>query len=242
MDITVVDALFGGGIATILITLVLTAMSISSFGIMLAEGLTVRRDLLAAPHQYARSAGMPHLAEHLQDSVWGKIESEVQDLPDETGEMRELRLAEIIERYNGKSWGRLSFLASIGANAPFVGLFGTVVGVMGALTEIGKGSVLSAADIGPPVGEALVMTAFGLLVAVPAVFGYNMLTGAYRRRNQHIDILVHRLAQPEASRVDLDIAGLAMAQKADRDVRRSVENMRSDAHGDFATPVGSDAR
>ena len=237
MDITVVDALFGGGIATILITLVLTSMSIASFGIIIAEGLSLRRDLQGIAHLYAKSAELPYLTERLEGSVWEEIEGEISALPAEVPAMRQLRLEEITSRQSTRTWGRLSFLASIGANAPFVGLFGTVVGVMGALTEIGKGAVISATDVGPPVGEALVMTAFGLLVAVPAVFGYNMLITAYRRRNQHIEVLVRRLAQPKEERVDLDTAGAIMASRAKADVERSVKDVRSDPHGDLAPPA-----
>ena len=70
----------------------------------------------------------------------------------------------------------LALLASIGATAPFVGLLGTVWGIYHALIAIGASGEASLDRVAGPVGEALVMTAFGLFVAIPAVLGYNALT------------------------------------------------------------------
>ncbi|XLZ70135.1 MotA/TolQ/ExbB proton channel family protein [Massilia sp. SR12] len=74
----------------------------------------------------------------------------------------------------------LSFLATVGSTAPFIGLFGTVWGIYHALTAIGMSGNASIDKVAGPVGAALIMTAFGLLVAVPAVLGYNWLL----RRNK----------------------------------------------------------
>jgi len=74
----------------------------------------------------------------------------------------------------------LSVLATVGSTAPFVGLFGTVWGIYHALTAIGIAGQASIDKVAGPVGEALIMTAFGLAVAVPAVLGYNLLV----RRNK----------------------------------------------------------
>lgn len=70
----------------------------------------------------------------------------------------------------------LAILASIGSTAPFVGLFGTVWGIYHALISIGVAGQASIDKVAGPVGEALIMTAFGLVVAIPAVLGYNALT------------------------------------------------------------------
>ena len=72
----------------------------------------------------------------------------------------------------------LSVLASVGATAPFVGLFGTVWGIYHALVGIGVAGQASIDKVAGPVGEALIMTAFGLAVAIPAVLGYNALMRA----------------------------------------------------------------
>jgi len=74
----------------------------------------------------------------------------------------------------------LAFLATVGSTAPFVGLFGTVCGIYHSLTAIGIAGQASIDKVAGPVGEALIMTAIGLAVAVPAVLGYNWLV----RRNK----------------------------------------------------------
>ncbi|HVF38147.1 MAG TPA: MotA/TolQ/ExbB proton channel family protein [Sphingomicrobium sp.] len=76
----------------------------------------------------------------------------------------------------------LAFLATVGSTAPFIGLFGTVVGIYRALIKIGAAGDASISTVAGPVGEALIMTALGLIVAVPAVLAYNWLI----RRNKSI--------------------------------------------------------
>jgi biopolymer transport protein ExbB len=76
----------------------------------------------------------------------------------------------------------LSVLATVGSTAPFVGLFGTVWGIYNALISISLAGQASLDKIAGPIGEALIMTALGLFVAVPAVMGYNWLL----RRNKDI--------------------------------------------------------
>jgi len=81
----------------------------------------------------------------------------------------------------------LAVLASVGATAPFVGLFGTVWGIYRALTDIGLSGQVSIDRVAGPVGEALIMTALGIAVAVPAVLGYNFLLRANRAVAQELD-------------------------------------------------------
>lgn len=83
---------------------------------------------------------------------------------------------------NSKLGGGLAFLATVGATAPFIGLFGTVIGIYRALIKIGASGQASIDTVAGPVGEALIMTALGLAVAVPAVLAYNWL----QRRNKSI--------------------------------------------------------
>ncbi|WP_213294569.1 MotA/TolQ/ExbB proton channel family protein [Paraburkholderia sacchari] len=84
----------------------------------------------------------------------------------------------------------LAILASIGSTAPFVGLFGTVWGIYHALLTIGATGQTSIDAVAGPVGEALIMTAFGLFVAIPAVLGYNALT----RANKSVVTKLNRFA------------------------------------------------
>ena len=83
---------------------------------------------------------------------------------------------------NSRLQDGLAFLATVGSTAPFIGLFGTVWGIYHALTAIGIAGQASIDKVAGPVGEALIMTAFGLAVAVPAVMGYNWLI----RRNKTV--------------------------------------------------------
>ncbi|SEK29695.1 biopolymer transport protein ExbB [Roseateles sp. YR242] len=76
---------------------------------------------------------------------------------------------------NSRLQGGLGFLATVGSTSPFIGLFGTVWGILQALTQIGVAGQASIDKVAGPVGAALIMTAIGLGVAVPAVLGYNWL-------------------------------------------------------------------
>ena len=87
-----------------------------------------------------------------------------------------------LERINGRLQGGMAFLATVGAICPFVGLFGTVWGIVKALITITASGDASIERVAGPVGEALIMTAIGLAVAVPAVIFYNLLG----RRNKNI--------------------------------------------------------
>ncbi len=85
-----------------------------------------------------------------------------------------------VEKVQSRLQDGLSFLATVGSTAPFIGLFGTVWGIYNALIAIGMSGNASIDKVAGPVGEALIMTALGLFVAVPAVLGYNWLV----RRNK----------------------------------------------------------
>jgi biopolymer transport protein ExbB len=87
-----------------------------------------------------------------------------------------------VSNVQGRLQDGLAFLATVGSTAPFVGLFGTVWGIYNALVKIGISGQASIDKVAGPVGEALIMTAIGLAVAVPAVMGYNWLI----RRNKTV--------------------------------------------------------
>ena len=115
-----------------------------------------------------RVAGTLHRAEFLDRSLRSSINRETERL--ETG---------------------LTFLATVGSTAPFIGLFGTVWGIFHALVRIGASGETSLDQVAGPVGEALIMTALGLAVAVPAVLGYNLLV----RNNRVIIASFHAFAE-----------------------------------------------
>ncbi len=85
-----------------------------------------------------------------------------------------------VDKVQSRLQDGLAFLATVGSTAPFIGVFGTVWGIYHALTAIGMSGQASIDKVAGPVGEALIMTAIGLGVAVPAVLGYNFLV----RRNK----------------------------------------------------------
>ncbi len=115
-----------------------------------------------------RVAGTLHRAEFLDRSLRSSINRETERL--ETG---------------------LTFLATVGSTAPFIGLFGTVWGIFHALVRIGASGETSLDQVAGPVGEALIMTALGLAVAVPAVLGYNLVV----RNNRVIIASFHAFAE-----------------------------------------------
>jgi biopolymer transport protein ExbB len=88
-----------------------------------------------------------------------------------------MSLQRSVDQVQSKLSGGLGLLATVGSVSPFVGLFGTVWGILGALQSIGLAGQASIDKVAGPVGEALIMTALGLLCAVPAVMGYNWLLG-----------------------------------------------------------------
>jgi biopolymer transport protein ExbB len=88
-----------------------------------------------------------------------------------------MSLQRAVDGVNSKLSNGLGLLATVGSTAPFVGLFGTVWGILNALVGIGIAGQASIDKVAGPVGEALIMTAIGLFVAVPAVMGYNWLLG-----------------------------------------------------------------
>ncbi len=87
----------------------------------------------------------------------------------------------------------LPVLASVGATAPFVGLLGTVIGIYNALIAIGVAGQASIDKVAGPVGEALIMTAIGLAVAVPAVLGYNVLLRRNKSVQERVSHFTHEL-------------------------------------------------
>src|SRR5205823_12832041 len=97
-----------------------------------------------------------------------------------------MSLDRAIDVVNNRLQTGLAFLATVGSTAPFVGLFGTVWGIYHALTAIGIAGQASIDKVAGPVGEALIMTAVGPAVAVPAVLGYNWLVRRNRVAMEHV--------------------------------------------------------
>ncbi|MDN3545569.1 MAG: MotA/TolQ/ExbB proton channel family protein [Roseateles asaccharophilus] len=113
-----------------------------------------------------------------------------------------MNIERAVSEVNSRLQSGLGFLATVGSTSPFIGLFGTVWGILQALTAIGVAGQASIDKVAGPVGAALIMTAIGLAVAVPAVLGYNWLVN----RNKAV------MAQVRAFSADLH--GVLMGNRA----------------------------
>ena len=188
-------ALEQGGIIAWAVFLILVVMSIGSFYILFTkwlqqqkiinQGKKVRAAFWNAPNLRdasqkleARSAYRAIVDDAiLADEQHSKLTNPVDQHDWMSGSL--LRSQGAINSRLGEG---LAFLATVGSTAPFIGLFGTVVGIYRALIKIGAAGQASIDAVAGPVGEALIMTALGLVVAVPAVLAYNWLI----RRNKAI--------------------------------------------------------
>ncbi|MEW6386377.1 MAG: MotA/TolQ/ExbB proton channel family protein [Thermodesulfobacteriota bacterium] len=175
---TLLNFTLGGGVWVLWLLL---GLSIGSVAVMIERGLTFYR------HRFAEESFVPEVEPLLEKGLWPQaidlcegspaLESQVllcglkqmhrgKEAAQEAMEGERIRLNLFLEK-------RLNFLGTLGANAPFIGLFGTVLGIIHAfkdlsLTEGGGGPAVMAG-----IAEALVATAVGLLVAIPAVVMYN---------------------------------------------------------------------
>ncbi len=178
----------------IFVLIVLVIMSFGSFYILFTkwfEQSKIMRQGLALRATFWKAASLGEGASKLEkNSAWRQIvddgllaEEQAKKLTDETEAHDWLHgsLARSEALINSRLAQGLPFLATVGATAPFVGLFGTVVGIYNALIAIGVAGSASIDKVAGPVGEALIMTALGLLVAVPAVLAYNYLQGRNKR-------------------------------------------------------------
>ncbi|MBP9591473.1 MAG: MotA/TolQ/ExbB proton channel family protein [Steroidobacteraceae bacterium] len=116
-------------------------------------------------------------------------------------------LARAVARINSALQTQLPFLATTGSTAPFIGLFGTVWGIYHALVSIGVAGQASIDKVAGPVGEALIMTAIGLAVAVPAVLGYNFLLGRNKAILERVKLFQSDLEQVIVSGSRIEGAG-----------------------------------
>jgi len=98
-----------------------------------------------------------------------------------------------IDEFTARLQTGLAILASVGSTAPFIGLFGTVWGIYHALMSISTAGQATIDKVAGPIGEALVMTALGLAVAIPAVLGYNALVRGNKSVLQKLSRFAHDL-------------------------------------------------
>ncbi|MBF8176309.1 biopolymer transporter ExbB [Herminiimonas sp. KBW02] len=109
------------------------------------------------------------------------------------GELITRTLRQEINRVSSRLETGLTLLASVGSTAPFIGLFGTVWGIYHALVAVSSSGTIQIDKVAGPVGEALIMTALGLAVAIPAVLAYNAFTRVNRITLAELDAFAHDL-------------------------------------------------
>jgi biopolymer transport protein ExbB len=183
-----------GGPITVLILAVLIIMSVGSFYILITKLLEQQRIFSQYKNvrtSFWRANTLSEGATKLEkNSAWRQMvddalaaEAQHTKMTDslEAHDWLHGSLARSEASINAKLASGLPFLATVGATAPFVGLLGTVIGIYRAMIGIAVAGSGSIDKVAGPVGEALIMTAFGLLVAVPAVFAYNWLQNRNRR-------------------------------------------------------------
>ena len=189
-----VEALQAGGFISYATVSILGIMSFGSFFILFTkwfEQTKVIGQYRSGVPTFWRAASLKDgVAKLEKNSAWRQIvddgilaEDQTTKLVDQTEAHDWLHgsLARSEASINAKLAGGLPFLATVGATSPFIGLFGTVVGIYRALIAIGLAGSASIDKVAGPVGEALIMTALGLLVAVPAVLAYNYLQARNKR-------------------------------------------------------------
>jgi len=188
------EAMKQGGIIAWSIFTILVIMSVGSFYILftkLFEQRKVMSQYSGVRTNFWKAATIREGAAKLEkNSAWRQLVDDALAAEDQHAKMTDKleahdwlhgSLARSEDTINSKLASGLPFLATVGATAPFVGLLGTVIGIYRALINIGLAGSASIDKVAGPVGEALIMTAIGLLVAVPAVFAYNWLQGRNKR-------------------------------------------------------------
>ena len=174
--------------------LILVIFSIGSWYILvtkLYESLKLGREAKLARQHFFKAANLEEGAGKLKEGSAFRFvaESGISASNHHEGELTEhidrntwitTSVQRAVDEVQARLQNGLAFLATVGSTAPFIGLFGTVWGIYHALTAIGIAGQASIDKVAGPVGEALIMTAIGLAVAVPAVLGYNWLV----RRNK----------------------------------------------------------
>jgi biopolymer transport protein ExbB len=189
------NALHEGGVISWSVFIILVVFSIFSFYIMFTKLMQQQKIMNQSNKVRANFWNSPNLREAStkleQRSAYRSIVEDALVAQEQHGKLTDPVdqhewIAGGLARSQGAIGARLgeglAFLATVGSTAPFIGLFGTVIGIYRALIKIGASGDASITTVAGPVGEALIMTALGLVVAVPAVLAYNWLI----RRNKSI--------------------------------------------------------
>lgn len=201
-----------GDVVSHTVALVLALLSIASWYLILAKAWdwwVMRRAAHAVGRFWAATSldeGLHQLRQTGMSSPYAQLATQAQSCNQECeaasdrlasrfdpAEQMERALRQQLSSTQASMENGLTLLATTGATAPFVGLFGTVWGIYHALVSIGLSGQAALEKVAGPVGEALIMTAAGLAVALPAVFAYNAFTRANRVILADLDAFAHDL-------------------------------------------------
>ena len=179
---------------------VLVIMSVGSFYVLftkLFEQNKIFKQYKTVQSSFWRAATLREGAAKLEkDGAWRQLADDAVKAQEDHGKMTDAleshdymhgTLQRSEDSINSVLASGLPFLATVGATSPFVGLLGTVIGIYRALINIGIAGSASIDKVAGPVGEALIMTAIGLIVAVPAVLSFNWLQSRNRRISEMLN-------------------------------------------------------
>ncbi len=197
----------GGSVVAKLILLVLALMSALSWAVIIIKALqysNIRREnkrfyqtylnesslnqikRVSSDYHYSTFASMYSATYQEAAKMSQRIQRTAPDIPESTSMLPHLsqQLQRVIEQNINERFSfiesRLNILATISSAAPFIGLFGTVLGIINSFQSIGTSGVTSLAAVAPGISEALVATAAGLLAAIPAIMAYNFFRNQSR--------------------------------------------------------------
>lgn len=214
MSFDVIDLILQAGLIVKLVLLLLTGFSVTSWGLIAVKWRELKgadqdseaflevyqRDGFDASFKAARDLDRSPLS-----VVFLSCAAELQQLAQQAGSGplhqldRDQRhtLSKVIKWSSMRERGRLDrylpFLATVGSASPFIGLFGTVVGIIATFQSIGQSGNASLAVVGPGMAEALIATGVGLAAAIPATVFYNTFVGRIDTLGSHVDIFADEL-------------------------------------------------
>lgn len=195
-----------GNVVLIAVFLLLIGMSFASWYIIFLKGMMIRRENLAYKKFYNEHVKMQNwpVREDLKevDGLPNFLIQEVRKLEtilpqyqdhDAKKEILTMHLLQVLDEVRSSLDKGLTILASIGSSAPFIGLFGTVWGIYGALQNIAAQGNAGLSNVAGPMGEALIATAIGLFAAIPAVLAYNTFVRLNRLLVQNLRHVAEQL-------------------------------------------------
>jgi biopolymer transport protein ExbB len=255
------QALQEGGIIAWTVFIILVIMSLGTFYILftklmqqqkiMSQGRKVRASFWNSPNLREAATKLETRSAYrsiVDDALVAQEQHDKLDDPIDRHDWMANSLARSQGAIGARLGEGLAFLATVGSTAPFIGLFGTVIGIYRALIKIGASGQASIDTVAGPVGEALIMTALGLVVAVPAVLAYNWLI----RRNKSImedlaaftnDLHGYLVSggkvKPRMAGVTTDTRGAAQTRTAAAPTQRGSEPLRTGdtRTGTQATPA-----